>query len=353
MSPEQAAGERPSTAGAMSTVSDACSTSCSLASRRTRAPPRWPSWPSGSPNRLPGSAASARRSRRRGAGDHAGPGGRSGRAVPECRCIRRRPRRPGSAGRDRRSPSVAVLPFLNMSADPENEFFADGITEDVIAHLSRIRSLKVISRASVMPFKKREQSLHEIGATLDVASLLDGSVRRAGSRVRIVATLIDAETDRHLWAETYDRELTDIFAIQTDVALQIAAALEAKLSARGAAPDPEEAHRRPRGLPALSPGPALYPPLDPGGHRPGTEASRRRRSPATRTTLWPTPLWPWPTPTWPSAWPAHSPRTRPSGEPKPLSPGRWSWTPTSPRPMPHLATSSSPAITTGSGPSRS
>ena len=129
-----------------------------------------------------------------------------------------------------RSPSVAVLPFLNLSADPENEFFTDGITEDVIAQLSKIRSLKVISRTSVMPFKKREQSLREIGATLDVATLLEGSVRRAGSRVRIVAQLIDAETDRHLWAETYDRDLTDIFAIQTDVALQIAAALEAELS---------------------------------------------------------------------------------------------------------------------------
>ena len=129
-----------------------------------------------------------------------------------------------------RSPSVAVLPFLNLSADPENEFFADGITEDVIAQLSRIRSLKVISRTSVMPFKKREQSLREIGVTLDVATLLEGSVRRAGSRVRIVAQLIDSETDRHLWAETYDRDLTDIFAIQSDVALQIAGALEAELS---------------------------------------------------------------------------------------------------------------------------
>jgi adenylate cyclase len=88
----------------------------------------------------------------------------------------------------------------------------------------------VISRTSVMTFKKREQSLREIGATLDVATLLEGSVRRAGSRVRIVAQLIDAETDRHLWAETYDRDLTDIFAIQTDVALQIAAALEAELT---------------------------------------------------------------------------------------------------------------------------
>jgi len=129
-----------------------------------------------------------------------------------------------------RARSVAVLPFLNLSTDPENEFFADGITEDVTAQLSKIRSLKVISRTSVMPFKKREQSLREIGARLDVATLLEGSVRRAGSRVRIVAQLIDAETDQHLWAQTYDRDLTDIFAIQSDVALQIAAALAAELS---------------------------------------------------------------------------------------------------------------------------
>ena len=129
-----------------------------------------------------------------------------------------------------RPPSVAVLPFLNLSADPENEYFADGITEDVIAHLSKIRALKVISRTSVMAFKQREQSLREIGARLEVATLLEGSVRRAGDRVRIVAQLIDAESDRHLWVETYDRRLTDVFAIQTDVALQIAAALKAELS---------------------------------------------------------------------------------------------------------------------------
>jgi serine/threonine-protein kinase len=129
-----------------------------------------------------------------------------------------------------RSPSVAVLPFLNLSADPENEFFTDGITEDVIAQLSKIRSLKVISRTSVMPFRKREQSLREIAAKLDVATLLEGSVRRVGDRVRIVAQLIDAEADRHLWTETYDRQLTDIFAIQSDVALQIASALRAELS---------------------------------------------------------------------------------------------------------------------------
>jgi len=129
-----------------------------------------------------------------------------------------------------RSPSVAVLPFLNLSADAENEYFADGITEDVIAHLSKIRALKVISRTSVMQFKQRQHSLKEIGATLGATTVLDGSIRHVGDRVRIVAKLIDVETDKHVWAETYDRQLTDIFSIQTDVALQIAAALKAELS---------------------------------------------------------------------------------------------------------------------------
>ncbi len=126
--------------------------------------------------------------------------------------------------------SVAVLPFRNLSADPENEHFADGITEDVIAQLSKIRALHVISRTSVMPFKGRQQGLREIAARLQVATLLEGSVRRAGDRVRIVAQLVDGSTDQNLWAETYDRQLTDIFAIQTEVALQIAAALKAELS---------------------------------------------------------------------------------------------------------------------------
>ena len=126
--------------------------------------------------------------------------------------------------------SVAVLPFVNLSSDPENDFFADGVTEDVIAHLAKVRSLKVISRTSVMAFKKRERSLREIAEQLGASTLLEGSVRRSGNRVRIVAQLIDAATDDHLWAETYDRELTDIFAIQTDVALQIAGALRAELS---------------------------------------------------------------------------------------------------------------------------
>ena len=147
--------------------------------------------------------------------------------------LREAPARPqpatASIGRAR-SRSVAVLPFLNLSADPENEYFADGITEDVIAQLSKIRALKVISRTSVMPFKQRQASLKEIGAALGATTLLDGTVRTVGDRVRIVAKLIDVDTDKHLWAETYDRQLTDIFSIQADVALQIAAALKAELS---------------------------------------------------------------------------------------------------------------------------
>src|SRR5712671_1421155 len=129
-----------------------------------------------------------------------------------------------------RVPSVAVLPFINLSPDPENDYFADGITDDVIAHLSKISALKVISRTSMMQFKQRRHTVKEIGATLGATTLLDGSVRHAGDRVRIVAKLIDVQTDQHLWADTYDRQLTDIFAIQTDVALQIAAALKAELS---------------------------------------------------------------------------------------------------------------------------
>ena len=137
---------------------------------------------------------------------------------------------PAPPAKDVAAPLLAVIPFLNMSSDPGNAYFADGITEDVIAQLSKIRALRVVSRTSVMQFKERTQSLREIAGRLGTKTIVDGSVRRDGERVRIVAQLIDAETDQHLWAETYDRELTDIFAIQTDVALRIAGALSAELS---------------------------------------------------------------------------------------------------------------------------
>lgn len=126
--------------------------------------------------------------------------------------------------------SVAILPFANLSADPDNEYFSDGITEDIIARASRIRDLKVISRTSVMQYKGAQKNIRVIGRELGVATLLEGSVRRTGNRIRVVAQLLDARTDAHRWTETYDRVIEDIFEIQTDIANQIAAALQAELS---------------------------------------------------------------------------------------------------------------------------
>lgn len=127
-------------------------------------------------------------------------------------------------------PSVAILPFVNRGHDEDDEYFADGITEDVIAQLCKVRTLMVIGRTSVMSLKHSGEGPQAIAARLNVGHLLEGSVRRIGNRVRIAAQLIDAGSGRHLWAETYDRQLTDIFAIQSDVALHIAAALRAELS---------------------------------------------------------------------------------------------------------------------------
>src|SRR5213082_1958307 len=126
--------------------------------------------------------------------------------------------------------SIAVLPFESLSDDKENAYFADGIQDDVLTNLSKIGDLKVISRTSVMPFRGKTQNLREIGKTLGVSNILEGSVRRSGNRVRINVQLIDATTDEHLWASDYDRDLTDVFAIQTDLAQKISEALQAKLS---------------------------------------------------------------------------------------------------------------------------
>ena len=129
-----------------------------------------------------------------------------------------------------RDHSIAVLPFQNMSDSREDEYFSDGVTEDIIAQLSKIGGLKVISRTSVMPYKGTKKGLRQIGQELGASAILEGSVRRAGDKVRIVGQLIDARTDRHLWAETYDRGLSDVFAIQSDVARQIARELRIRLS---------------------------------------------------------------------------------------------------------------------------
>ena len=127
--------------------------------------------------------------------------------------------------------SIAVLPFANMSPDKDNEFFADGVHEDVITNLAKIRDLKVISRTSVLAYRDpASRNLKRIAAELGVATVLEGSVRRAGTKVRVTAQLIDARTDEHLWAETYDRDLTDVFAIQSTLAQEIAAALKANLT---------------------------------------------------------------------------------------------------------------------------
>jgi serine/threonine-protein kinase len=131
------------------------------------------------------------------------------------------------SGAERRS--IAVLPLANLSSDPENEYFSDGITEDIISQLSKIGRLKVISRTSTMRYKRTDKPVRDIAAELGVDAILEGSVRRTGNRVRLVAQLIDAAQDEHLWSETYDRDLTDVFAIQSELALNVASALRAVL----------------------------------------------------------------------------------------------------------------------------
>jgi TolB-like protein/Flp pilus assembly protein TadD len=126
--------------------------------------------------------------------------------------------------------SIAVLPFENLSSSKEDEYFSDGVTEDILTQLSKIEKLKVVSRTSVMQYKHTTKSVREIGKELGVETILEGSVRRFGNRVRIVGQLINAKNDKHLWAETYDRELKDIFLIQTEVATKIAASLKTELS---------------------------------------------------------------------------------------------------------------------------
>src|SRR3954466_10901173 len=126
--------------------------------------------------------------------------------------------------------SIAVLPFENFSDDKENAYFADGIQDDILTNLSKIGDLKVISRTSVMPYRGKEKNLREIGKALGVSAILEGSVRKSGNRVRVNVQLINAENDEHVWSEIYDRDLTDMFAIQTDLAKKIADELHAKLS---------------------------------------------------------------------------------------------------------------------------
>jgi len=124
---------------------------------------------------------------------------------------------------------IAVLPFVNMSPDPNDEYFADGVTEEIISTVSGISGLEVISRTSVMHYKKTEKTVKEIGRELEVGSVLEGSFRKAGNRIRVTTQLIDVAADKHLWAQNYDRTLDDIFAVQSDVARQVAEALQVRI----------------------------------------------------------------------------------------------------------------------------
>ena len=137
----------------------------------------------------------------------------------------------GKPGETSSEPSVAVLPFVNMSNDPANEYFSDGISEELLNVLVKVSTLKVASRTSSFSFKGKDISIPEIAEQLKVDHVLEGSVRKAGNRVRITAQLIEVNTDRHIWSETYDRELEDIFAIQDEISGHIVEALQAALGA--------------------------------------------------------------------------------------------------------------------------
>ena len=133
-------------------------------------------------------------------------------------------------------PSVAVLPFVNMSPDPENEYFGDGLAEELINALTQLKGLRVAARTSAFRFRGRELDIREIGRQLSVSTILEGSVRKAGSRLRITAQLINVEDGYHLWSDRYDREMADIFAIQDEIALAIVEQLKVKLVRKPEAP---------------------------------------------------------------------------------------------------------------------
>jgi len=127
------------------------------------------------------------------------------------------------------STRLAVLPFVNISPDPNDEFFSDGLTEEMIARLSRLPGLEVIARTSVMSFKHKEKSATQIGKELGAGTLLEGSVRKAGNRIRVTVQLISSDTEGHLWSENYDRDLEDIFAVQSEIAENVAHSLQIRL----------------------------------------------------------------------------------------------------------------------------
>src|SRR2546428_6185812 len=146
------------------------------------------------------------------------------------------PERSGQAPKER----LAVLPFVNISPDPNDEFFADGLTEEMITKLSEVGGLKVIARTSVMNYKRKEKKAADIGRELGVGSIVEGSVRKAGNKIRVTVQLIDAHTEEHLWASNYDKELDDIFAIQSDIASRVASSLSSRVLTRRGQKDTDD-----------------------------------------------------------------------------------------------------------------
>ena len=141
----------------------------------------------------------------------------------------RKSKTPSEKTRDLDPLRLAVLPMANMSPDPNDSYFADGITEEIISTLSSVKGLTVISRTSVTGYKGTTKKVREIGQELDVGSVLEGSFRKAGKKIRVTTQLIDVADDRHLWTQSYDRELDDVFAVQTDIARQVADALKVRI----------------------------------------------------------------------------------------------------------------------------
>ena len=186
----------------------------------------------------------------------------------------------------RQHPSVAVLPFANMSRDPDDEYFSDGLAEELINLLAHVPDLKVTARTSSFAFRGKEQDIRRIAESLGVGTILEGSVRRAGSRIRVTAQLINAEDGYHLWSERYDRELTDVFAIQDDIAQAIAAALQLKLVCEA-----RQAHAQRSGLRGAAQSPASLASVSARGARTGQgilragDCPRSRRTPH-RTRCW-------------------------------------------------------------------
>src|ERR1051326_2760662 len=140
-------------------------------------------------------------------------------------------------------PSIAVLPFANMSREADDDYFSDGLAEEIINALSQISGLKVIARTSAFAFKNKNEDIRKIAAALGVTNVLEGSVRRVGNRLRVTAELIHAADGTHLWAQRYDREMTDVFVVQDDIAAAITQALTLKFSARQVAARPHEIGR--------------------------------------------------------------------------------------------------------------